>query len=88
MTTWPGVIVGFPQQVPAEWNATVEPFQMGLTPGQQQIVQMLKHRTGPAARILIEDGDPTKPGWNWTAKIPHASASSWAPGSFPWICPN
>lgn len=60
----------FPERVPAEWNATVEPFQMGLAPGQERLVQMLKHRTGPAARILIEDGDPTKPGWNWTALLP------------------
>jgi hypothetical protein len=46
------------------------PLPLGLTADQERLVAALREKTAPDARILIEDVDPTRPGWNWTALLP------------------
>jgi hypothetical protein len=46
------------------------PLPLGLTRDQQALVDGLQQLTTADARILIEEPDPTRPGWNWTALLP------------------
>jgi hypothetical protein len=48
----------------------LRPLSIGLSSGQFEILDALKTQTSPAARILVEDLDESRPGWNWTALIP------------------
>jgi len=73
----------FPDRVPVEWRINAEPFQLGFSAEQQRFVQFLNHRTGPAARILIEDGDTVRTGWNWTALLPAYTERSYLGGLDP-----
>jgi hypothetical protein len=68
-----GLPLGFamvPERVPEGMRPDAVPFRLGLTPEQAKLVQLLRQRTGPAARILIEEADTARPGWNWTALLP------------------
>jgi len=49
----------------------VTPLRVGFTPTQLALMDDIKRLTTPDARLLIEEPDATKSGWNWTALIPH-----------------
>lgn len=49
----------------------VYPLRLGLADDQQHLVAALRERTTRDARILVEDADPARDGWNWTALLPH-----------------
>jgi hypothetical protein len=51
-------------------HLSIDPLRIGLTTGQQELVEALATRTTTDARILIEDPDVSGPGWNWTALLP------------------
>jgi hypothetical protein len=55
----------------ADFAPSVHPLQIGLGADRQQLVDALKIRTTRDARILIEEPDPARPGWNWTALLPY-----------------
>lgn len=59
---WTPVTVGL--------GLNLDPLPRGLTPEQQQLVAALKQHTTPEARILFEEPDTARPGWNWTALLP------------------
>jgi hypothetical protein len=46
------------------------PLPRGLTAEEEQLVASLATLTTPDARILFEDLDSARPGWNWTALLP------------------
>jgi hypothetical protein len=55
----------------SRWVPTVHPLRLGFTPEQQQVIDALRSQTTREARILIEEPDPSQPGWNWTALAPY-----------------
>lgn len=63
---WLGITA--PVAVMLELN--LHPLTLGLTPDQEQFVAALKLHTTPEARILIEESDTARAGWNWTALLP------------------
>ncbi len=58
----------------------LEPLPTGLTSGQQDLVEALKERTTPDARILVEDSDGSQPGRNWTALLPRLTGRAFLGG--------
>jgi hypothetical protein len=48
----------------------LRPLPLGLSRDRQQLTDTLARLTTADARILLEDPDPTQPGWNWTALLP------------------
>lgn len=62
------------------------PLPIGLAPEQEELVAGLKRHTTPEARILIEDVDPTRPGWNWTALLPVLTDRAYLGGLDPGAC--
>ncbi len=51
-------------------DLNLAPLPRGLTAEQEQLVAALREHTTPDARILFEESDPARPGWNWTALLP------------------
>jgi hypothetical protein len=51
-------------------DLNLTPLPRGLTADQEQLVAVLKEQTTPEARILFEEPDTARPGWNWTALLP------------------
>lgn len=62
--------VGFTAPAAALLELNLHPLMLGLTRDQEQLIAALKQHTTSEARILIEDSDPTRAGWNWTALLP------------------
>lgn len=48
----------------------LDPLPRGLTHEQEQLVAALRHHTTAEARVLFEEPDTSRPGWNWTALLP------------------
>ena len=48
----------------------LDPLPRGLTHEQEQLVAALQQHTTTEARILFEEPDTSRPGWNWTALLP------------------
>jgi hypothetical protein len=46
-----------------------EPFLIGFSPEQKQVLTTIETLTGPDARVLWDDADP-QAGWNWSALLP------------------
>jgi hypothetical protein len=63
--------------------AGTTPLQVGLGPEREALVEVLKERTGPEARILWEDraGPRTLP--RWTALLPHLTGRPFVGGLDP-----
>ncbi len=62
------------------------PLTLGFTPDQEDLVRALHDRTTPDARILIEDLDSARPGWNWTALLPTQTGRHFLGGLDPEAC--
>jgi hypothetical protein len=58
----------------------------GLTAEQQQLVAAIREHTTPEARILIEEADTSRPGWNWTALLPVLTGRAYLGGIDPEAC--
>lgn len=57
------------------WNADAfgirqTPLGLGFTAEQSTFVEAIREKTSDDARILFEEPDTTRPGWNWTALLP------------------
>lgn len=59
------------------------PLPVGLGPDRQQLVDGFHRLTTPDARILLEDSDPSQPGWNWTALLPSLTGRAFLGGLDP-----
>lgn len=64
----------------------VTPLRLGFSDAQARLLDDLKRCTTPDARILIEEPDTTRPGWNWTALIPHITGVPCLGGIDPEAC--
>lgn len=53
-----------------EFVPRIAPLRLGLTPGQERMVEAIRTSTTKDARILIEEPDNSRGGWNWTALLP------------------
>ncbi len=47
----------------------LSPFRVGFSGDQEDLILALRQRTSPDARILVEELEPSRPGWNWTALL-------------------
>jgi len=56
------------------------PLLLGLSTDQQDLVKALRLQTTPDARILWEDPDPDRLGWNWSALLPTLTERSYIGG--------
>jgi len=56
------------------------PLLLGLSPEQRALVQALRTETTVDARILWEDPDPSRLGWNWSALLPTLTDRSFVGG--------
>lgn len=82
MLAWGGPIAS-PLEV---MTLQLEPLPLGLSTDQQQLVTFLRDKTTGDARILIEESDPERPGWNWTALLPALTGRSYLGGLDPDAC--
>jgi hypothetical protein len=57
-------------QVRQVFALRLHPLPLGLTAEQADFADALADRTAADARILLEEPDTTRPGWNWTALLP------------------
>ena len=51
-------------------SSHAQPLLLGLSSEQRELVQALRTQTTNDARILWEEPDPGRPGWNWSALLP------------------
>jgi hypothetical protein len=58
----------------------------GLTHEQEQLVAVLQQHTTAEARILLEEPDTTRPGWNWMALLPVLTDRVFLGGLDPAAC--
>jgi hypothetical protein len=70
----------------AGFDLRLAPLRIGLAPEQEQLVAALKAHTTPDARILIEESEPDRPGWNWTALLPALTDRVYLGGLDPAAC--
>ncbi|HSQ58195.1 MAG TPA: hypothetical protein VLM40_20895, partial [Gemmata sp.] len=49
---------------------TAEPFMIGLSNEQRDLISLLKQHTNPEARILWDETTDQRAGWNWSALLP------------------
>jgi hypothetical protein len=61
----------------------VSPVRLGLSPDQLAFARGLTTLTAPDGRILLEDGNPSQPGWNWTALLPSLTTRTFLGGLDP-----
>jgi hypothetical protein len=72
--------------VAAGLGLNLTPLSRGLTHEQEQLVAALRQSTTDAARILIEEADTARPGWNWTALLPLLTDRAYLGGLDPDAC--
>ncbi|MFO0935029.1 MAG: hypothetical protein U0798_00755 [Gemmataceae bacterium] len=76
----PLVLILTPISIP---RLTVDrsPLPLGLTAEQEQLVNVLRDKTDPTARILLDEtAFPESVGWNWTALLPRLTERSFLGG--------
>lgn len=78
-----GFAPGLADPVGELFHLARHPLPLGLTRDQQALVDGLLKLTTPDARILIEEADPTRPGWNWTALLPVLTGRAYLGGLDP-----
>jgi hypothetical protein len=64
----------------------LSPLPLGLSDEREELVAALKRHTTADARILIEEADTARPGWNWTALLPVLTDRAYLGGLDPGAC--
>lgn len=80
---WGGTAV---QPLRSVLGLRLEPLPLGFTDNQLAIIHGLLQKTGPEARILLEESASRTEGWNWTALLPMHTGRFFLGGIDPDAC--
>lgn len=80
---WAG---GWAEPVRLALGLALDPLPLGLTADQAEFARGLAAATTPDARILLEEPDTIRPGWNWTVLLPALTGRTFLGGLDPDAC--
>jgi hypothetical protein len=78
-----GWVDGSGQPLARTLGVATDPLQIGFSPEQQQLIELINNQTNPEARVLWDESFNNRPYWNWSALLPLYTKSSFLGGLDP-----